>query len=50
MIRNNLNYANWKDRKFVAQALRPIYTAINEEAALAALQAFASGAWGANIR
>ena len=47
LIRNSLDYAGWKDRKLVAQALRPIYTAVNEQAALAALQAFAASPWGA---
>ncbi len=28
LIRNSLDYASWKDRKDVAAALRPIYTAI----------------------
>ena len=46
LIRNSLDYAGWKDRKLVAQALRPIYTAVSEEAARDALQAFASGPWG----
>ena len=47
LIRNSLDYAGWKDRKLVAQALRPIYTAVSEEAALAALQSLAAGPWGA---
>ncbi len=47
LIRNSLNYASWKDRKPVAQALRTIYTAASDEAAAAALQAFAAGPWGA---
>jgi len=47
LIRNSLDYAGWKDRKLVAQALRPIYTAVSEAAALDALQAFAAGPWGA---
>ena len=47
LIRNSLDYAGWKDRKLVAQALRPIYTAASEEAALAALQAFVHSPWGA---
>ena len=47
LIRNSLDYAGWKDRKLVAQALRPIYTAVSEPAAEAALQEFASGPWGA---
>jgi transposase-like protein len=46
LIRNSLDYAGWKDRKLVAQALRPIYTALSQEAARDALQAFASGPWG----
>ena len=29
LIRNSLDYAGWKDRKLVAQALRPIYTAVS---------------------
>ena len=47
LIRNSLEYAGWKDRKPVAQALRPIYTAHDEEAALAALRQFAASPWGA---
>jgi len=47
LIRNSLEYAGWKDRKLVAQALRPIYTAVSEAAALGALEAFAAGPWGA---
>ncbi|OMG69431.1 IS256 family transposase [Burkholderia ubonensis] len=46
LIRNSLDYAGWKDRKAVAQALRPIYTAASEEAARQALQDFADGPWG----
>lgn len=46
LIRNSLDYAGWKDRKPVAQALRPIYTAVSEEAARDALQAFSQGPWG----
>ena len=47
LIRNSLDYVSWKDRKLVAQALRPIYTAVSQETALAALEAFAAGQWGA---
>jgi len=47
LIRSSLDYAGWKDRKLVAQALRPIYTAASEQAAEAALQEFADGPWGA---
>ena len=46
LIRNSLDYAGWKDRKPMAQALRPIYTAISEQAALAELEAFEAGPWG----
>src|SRR3546814_857241 len=33
LIRNSLDYAGWKDRKAVAQALRPIYGAASEQQA-----------------
>jgi putative transposase len=46
LIRNSLDYASWKDRKPLAAALRPIYTAASAEAALAALDAFEAGDWG----
>ncbi len=47
LIRNSLDYASYKDRKVLAAALRPIYTAASEEAARQALQDFADGPWGA---
>ena len=40
MIRNSLRYVNWKQRREVAHDLRAIYTALTEEAGLAALEAF----------
>jgi transposase-like protein len=46
LIRNSLDYANWKDRKPLAAALRPIYAAASAEAALAALNAFEDSEWG----
>ena len=46
LIRNSLDYANWRDRKGLAAAVKPIYTAPSAEAAEAALQAFESGDWG----
>ncbi|WP_102596170.1 IS256 family transposase [Burkholderia ubonensis] len=46
LIRNSLEYAGWKDRKAVAQALRPIYAAASEGAARQALQDFADSPWG----
>jgi transposase-like protein len=46
LIRNSLDYATWKERKAVATALRPIYTAATAEAAREALDAFAQSGWG----
>ncbi|MFT3755755.1 MAG: IS256 family transposase [Pseudoxanthomonas sp.] len=46
LIRNSLDYASWKDRKALAAALKPIYTAPTAEAAQAALDAFEAGPWG----
>jgi transposase-like protein len=46
LIRNSLDYASWKDRKLLAAAIRPIYTAASAEAAEAELDAFAQGPWG----
>ncbi|HEY6641338.1 IS256 family transposase [Povalibacter sp.] len=47
LIRNSLDYASWKERKTIAAALRPIYTAATAEAAREALDDFAAAAWGA---
>jgi len=46
LIRNSLDYASWKDRKLLAAAIKPIYTAVSAEAAEAELDAFAQGPWG----
>lgn len=46
LIRNSLDYANWKERKPLAAAIKPIYMAPSAEAALAELEAFESGPWG----
>ena len=46
LIRNSLDYASWKDRKALAAALRPIYSAASAEAAAVALDAFEAGVWG----
>jgi transposase-like protein len=46
LIRNSLDYASWKDRKELAKAIRPIYTAVSAEAALAELDAFERSTWG----
>ena len=39
-IRNSLKYVSYKDRKVLAADLKPIYTAVNEEQAHAALESF----------
>lgn len=44
-IRTSLKYVSYKDLKAVTAALRPVYTAPNEEAALAALARFEEQ-WG----
>jgi len=46
LIRNSLSYASYKDRKALAMAIRPIYTAPGADAALAQLDAFEAGPWG----
>jgi putative transposase len=46
LIRNSLDFANWKERKALAAAIKPIYTAASAEAAEAELDAFEQGAWG----
>src|SRR4051794_38074852 len=45
-IRSSLRYVNYRDRKRVAAALRPIYTAENAEQALIELERF-DQTWGA---
>jgi transposase-like protein len=46
LIRRSLAYAGHKERRGLAAALRPIYTAASAEAAGLALDAFAEGPWG----
>ena len=46
LIRNSLDYATWKDRKPLAKAIKPIYTAVSAEAAEAELGAFEASPWG----
>ena len=46
LIRNSLDFASWKDRKMLAAAIKPIYTAPSAEAAQAELDAFERGPWG----
>lgn len=51
LIRNSLDYASWKDRKGLATALKPIYTAPSAEAAIVAeLDALKPGHGGRNFR
>jgi putative transposase len=40
LIRASTRYCSWKDRKTIAAALKPIYTALNAEAAADALDTF----------
>jgi putative transposase len=49
LIRHSLDFGNWKERKPLATALRPIYTAPSAEAAAAALDAFEASSWGAKF-
>ena len=46
LIRNSLDFASWKDRKGLAAALRPVYSALNAELAQVALDDFEQGEWG----
>jgi putative transposase len=47
LIRHSMDFASWKDRKSVAQALRTVYRAADAAAGQAALDDFAQGPWGA---
>ena len=47
LIRHSLDFAAWKDRKPVAQALKTVYRATDANAGQGAMDAFADGAWGA---
>ena len=46
LIRNSLDNASCKDRKTLAAAIKPIYTAANADAAQAKPDAFGQGPWG----
>jgi putative transposase len=46
LLRHSLDFVSWKERKLLAAALRPIYTAASADAAAAALDDFARGPWG----
>ena len=49
LIRNSLDFAGWKERKPLAAALKPIYTAASAEAAEAQLSEFEEGPWGQKL-
>jgi transposase-like protein len=49
LIRHSLDYANWKERKLLAAALKPIYTAPSAQAASAALDEFADTSLGQRV-
>jgi putative transposase len=46
LLRQSLDFANWKQRKPLAAALRTIYAAPSADLALSALDAFERGEWG----
>ena len=46
LIRHSLDFANWKERKPMAAALRPIYTAANADAAARRSMRSSAGPWG----
>ena len=46
LIRHSLDFASWKDRKPVAQALKTVYRATDANAGQVAMDAFADGPWG----
>jgi putative transposase len=46
LLRQSLDFANWKQRKQLAAALRAVYTAPSADLALTALETFEHGEWG----
>jgi transposase-like protein len=46
LIRASMRFVGYQDRKKVAAALKPVYTAVDERAAKDALDDFADGPWG----
>jgi putative transposase len=46
LLRNSMDYANWKDRKGIATGLKAVYRAVDAEAAALALNEFEDGPWG----
>jgi len=49
LIRNSLDYASWKDRKLLAAAIKPIYTAASAEAAEARTRCLCSRPLGYQV-
>src|SRR5258706_3057403 len=49
LLRHSLDYVSWKERKALAAALRPIYTAPSADLAGAALDLFERSLWGARF-
>ena len=45
LIRNAMRFVSYGERKAVAAAIKPVYTAANAEAARAELDAFAASGW-----
>lgn len=46
LIRYSMQFASWKERRAIAQALKPIYRAETAELAAAQLEEFDAGPWG----
>jgi putative transposase len=46
LLRYSMHFASWKERKALAQALRPIYRARTAQEAREQLEGFARGPWG----
>ncbi len=46
LIRASMRFVSYSDRKAVAAALKPIYQAVNEDAAIEALTEFSDSQWG----
>lgn len=46
LIRYSMQFASWKERKALARALKPVYAAIDAQAAERELTEFEAGPWG----
>ena len=46
LLRYSMHFASWKERRAIAEGLRPIYKASTVEEARQALESFAAGPWG----